>query len=124
MPNSKYGAQLSCWLLSGLITLQLQTNFVIFHIVIIPINTRIIKFIHYQILVFFISFSSTSNFVVLICFFSLESMAILELHQIIFPFFFVKFPNPNCLMPKSEVFKEDSTEWKFDQTIFCFTRDY
>lgn len=120
MPISKYGAQHSYWLLSGLIALPLQTNFVSFHIVIIQINTGIIKFLHYQILVFFISFSSTSNFVVLIWFLLWKSIATSEFHQIIFSFFSAKFFNPNYLMPKSEVFKEDSTEWKFDQTVFCF----
>lgn len=120
MPISKYGAQHSYWLLSGLTALPLQTNFVSFHIVIIPINTLIIKFFHYQILVFFISFSSTSNFVVLIWFLLWNSIATLEFHQVIFPFSLVKFSNPHSLKPKSEVFKEDYTEWKFDQTVFCF----
>lgn len=64
-----------------------QTNFVSFHIVIIAINTWIIKFLHYQILVFFISFSSTSNFFVLIWFLFGKSIATLEFHQPIFLFF-------------------------------------
>lgn len=100
--------------------LQLQTNFVSFHIVIIAINTWIIKFLHYQILVFFISFSSTSNFFVLIWFLFGKPVAALEFDQTIFLFFPVKFCNPNYSMPKSKVLKGDSTEWKFDQTVFCF----
>ena len=89
-----------------------------------PIYIWIIKFLHYQILVFFISFSSTVNFVVLIWFLLWKYIAILEFHQIAIPFSSVKFSKPHYLMPKSEVIKVDSTEWKFDQTVFCFDTDY
>lgn len=124
--SPKYVAQRSYWLPSGLIALPLQTNFVSFHIVIKAINTWVIKFLHYQILVFFIIFSSTNNFVVLIWFLLWKSIATLEFHQIIFPFFSVKFSNPNFLMPKSEVFKKRfhwMEVWS-NCSLFCFNRDY